>query len=131
MGIIDRAKKAIGAFKATPPSTGTTDTRTNLRRMQNGYFPWMQEMEDRKHVEDIISRMDEEDEIVSAGLDAIAYCATTFVDATEDREIIVESSNPKVLKILTDMHERTGFQIRFGTSLARWSRRAIISVRWS
>ena len=40
------------------------------------------------------SPMDDEDEIVSSALDAIAYCATTFIDAKEDREVIIESDDP-------------------------------------
>lgn len=107
MGIIDRAKNAIAAFREPQQSGATSDTRTNLRRTFNGIFPWMKEVDDRKQIEEIISRMDNEDEIVSSALDAIAYCATTFTEVDEDREIRVESDNPQVLEVLNAMHERT------------------------
>lgn len=108
MGFIDRARKAYRVLTAKSDPEDTTDTRTNLRRMYRGYFPWMEETDTRKAVEEIISRMDDEDEIVSSALDAIAYCATTFIDAKEDREVIIESDDPRVNKILGDMVARTG-----------------------
>lgn len=108
MALSDRVKKAWQALFSPEPPARTTDTNTNLRRTYKGYFPWMQIRNDRKVVEEVIERMDEEDEIVSAALDAIADCATTFTDPGEDREILVESEDSRVQGVLDDMFERTG-----------------------
>lgn len=107
MGLLDRVSKAFSAFSAKQEPKGTTDTRTNLRRMYRGHFPWMQEIDNRKEVEEVIARMDDEDEIVSSALDAIAYCATTFINPDEDREVIIESDDSRVNQILNDMVART------------------------
>lgn len=106
MALTDRVKQAWSALFG-PDDEPTTDTRTNLRKTYKGFFPWMQIRSDRKIVEEIIERMDEEDEIVSSALDAIADCATTFTDPAEDREIYIESDDNRAYRVLNDFFERT------------------------
>lgn len=106
MALTDRVKKAWNVLFG-PEKKPTTDSGTNLRRSHMGFFPWMQITSDRKVIEEVIERMDDEDEIVSSALDAIADCATTFTDPGEDREVLVECSKRKPRKILEEMMERT------------------------
>lgn len=106
MGLTDKVKKAWGVLFG-PEEEPSTDSRTNLRRTYRGFFPWMQIRSDRKIVEEVIERMDEEDEVVSSALDAIADCATTFVDPSEDREILVESEDGRTREILDGLFTRT------------------------
>ena len=90
----------------------------------------MDEIEDRSQVEEVISRMDEEDEIVSAALDAIASHATTFVDPDEDREIIVSQTTRRLIASSTRCSSAPGCLIRCLDITRTTVEKGITSVRW-
>jgi len=106
MGLLDRVSKAYMALMGKEQPKQSTDTHTNLKRAFRANFLWMQEVDDRKAVEEAIERMDNEDEIVTTALDAIADCATTFTDPAEDREFYVECDNTRAAEVIDELCNR-------------------------
>lgn len=111
MSLINKIKNALMSVMGARAQT-VIDTKTNLRRHVYTMYPWLCEVSKRKDVEEAIERMDHEDEIVSTALDAIADCATTFADVSEDREFYIECEDSKAMECLDAMATETRLYYR-------------------